>query len=73
MRGAKPKYFFFGKILHAIFFFFWARGGGGGARVPLGPYLGSSLCAGFPCLAKVVERGWGKILALYHRAGRGWV
>ena len=56
-----------------IFFFFGPGGGGGGARVPLGPYLGSSLCAGFPCLAKVVERGWGKILALYHRAGRGWV
>ena len=72
MRGAKPNFFFFGKILHANFFFF-GPGGRGGARVPLGPYLGSSLCAGFPCLAKVVERGWGKILALYHRAGRGWV
>ena len=56
-----------------LIFFFGPGGGGGGARAPLGPYLGSSLCAGFPCLAKVVERGWGKILALYHRAGRGWV
>ena len=29
--------------------------------------------AGFLCPAKVMGWGWGKILALYHRVGRGWI
>ena len=37
------------------------------------PPLLASPRAGFPRPAKVMERGWDKILAPHHKVGRGWV
>ena len=37
------------------------------------PPLPASPRASFPCPVKVVGREWGKILALHHGVGWGWV
>ena len=39
----------------------------------LNPFFPVSFHIGFPRPAKVMGRGWGKILALHHKMGQGWV